>query len=50
MRASKSMALMGTCQSQGPSKTANTMMLKTNVHKTASLWRLKRRQASLPGE
>jgi hypothetical protein len=50
MRAPKSISLIGTRQSQGPNKTASTMMLSTTVHKTANLCRLNLRQASLPGE
>src|SRR5687768_1704625 len=47
-RALKSMSLIGTFQSHGPTSTPKMMMPRMTVPKSASLWRRKRRHASAP--
>src|SRR5690349_8663837 len=47
-RALKSMSLIGTCQIHGPASTANRMINRISAPPKASLWRRKRRHASVP--
>src|SRR5512143_1478111 len=49
-RALKSMSLIATFHSDGPRITSSIIAASTNRLTTASLWRLKRRQASAHGE
>src|SRR6185503_10843919 len=49
-RAVKSISLIGTPQSQGPNTTANVMIERMIAPVSASRWRRKRRQASMPSE
>src|SRR5215218_8985574 len=46
----KSISLIGTRQTSGPSTTASTISPRMNALAIASLWRRKRRHASRPGE
>ena len=49
-RALKSMSLMATVQTSGPTNTSSTIASSSTRLKTAILWRRKRRQASAQGE
>src|SRR5260370_24062169 len=46
----KSISLIGTRHTSGPSRTASTITSSTTALPMASLWRRKRRHASRPGE
>src|SRR6266446_6649446 len=49
-RAVKSISLIGTCHSSGPSTTARIIDARIATLATARRWRRKRRQASMPGD